>query len=1255
MATVLLRDPVVTSIDVFLRFTIEGPGIKIYTNPSWKPAPLSIQTGIPVLIPSTTIAECLRPQNIVVEGMSPQELYRGGKLPEGYYQFKVEVFEYNRGVPISNVGRAGVWLLLNEPPRIVFPANNQKVNATNPQFINFSWVPGGIASPLSAPKTMYEFTLVELLGDVDPNIAITTAPDALKFTRTLQQTSLLYGPGEPPLIPGKRYTFRVRAYNTEGYEIFKNNGYSEVRVFQFGDACLPPTMFTLKDETQNSFAIEVVADPGSTAWQARFREGGNEGTQWSELKTETTNSKTVKGLKASTEYQVQLKSLCGTVSSDYTAPQTITTRQKVNTQRSCDNSVSPFVVQQAQPLKQLKPNNVFLAAQIPIRVTEVTSQRNGKFTGKGVASLPLFNAGLAVTFTDISINELMQLTAGNVVVERSNVNITLFGDTEPVPGGGNGGGSNPDSTGTSQWPEFTDTLTVDSDIDSVVVVNDSTVWVYTAGGTGPIVTNLGGNDCLLIVPADGNMDRAVVVYNGAAQPYRVGSGSDTTSAQPLKGFRAWFTPAMGSQFGYDSLRIKEYSDLYNDLFIDSTLYKLPWKALAAGIPEPVEMHVRRGADSLAYSTLKVLADGKTLTPTTGANTALQTYNLIGTRPGDEYPVLAKYPKDDEEAYAGGLWTATYQKKGFTLYVVPLPGTRLTEGTVGLLQNYLNQIYSQAVVSWNVQAISGFPGVDLGDNGLDHADNELLSAYNPEMNRVISAFKDWHGKLSPDAAYLFLVPKADGGLQGYMPFNRQFGFVVVPVDGAGNVDAATLARTAAHELGHGIFSLRHTFSTKNFVTLPQGTTDNLMDYAGTQATKLYKYQWDYIHNPQTILFAWAEEEEEGAMGGSWTILDKKHTLLFNHVYSNNKEGNLKYNEKIAKALAENPKEETIELEYEEKEEKEWIYQWKLRTASSDQILEKIIKKIQNTEKGKKIEKMTLKAKGIYIGKYKLNDVEYPIAIYSEKDIIDNIIKVQVSEVSELEKEENRKHLKAEETFIKYLVIAFYEEGNSEPVLMVQIEKFDISKSQNTKEKWLKYMKVLIDEPNKEEIYLSDVPWISQYDNYFKNETCYPDDACCNKAANKILEDYNTSTQRGNQVIIAQSSSSDCSSITATSNYQQGIDIIDKSLKEHKLPIMVGVHHPNFDKIENVWIDKCSGNTPSITNHYIVIVGTGFDKTKNKKYYLFYEVGTNWPDKGKSKENKLYIESNNLIVGETKYVDKTGYYTITEVRKNNGKTY
>jgi hypothetical protein len=90
----------------------------------------------------------------------------------------------------------------------------------------------------------------------------------------------------------------------------------------------------------------------------------------------------------------------------------------------------------------------------------------------------------------------------------------------------------------------------------------------------------------------------------------------------------------------------------------------------------------------------------------------------------------------------------------------------------------------------------------------------------------------------------------------MPINGQCGFVFL-----NNVSAEGVARIAAHELGHGVFRLYHTFSSDNCYVLPVGTTDNLMDYNG--GTALYKYQWDYIHDPQTMLFAWAEEEEEGA--------------------------------------------------------------------------------------------------------------------------------------------------------------------------------------------------------------------------------------------------------------------------------------------------------------------------------------------------------------------------------------------------------
>jgi len=44
-------------------------------------------------------------------------------------------------------------------------------------------------------------------------------------------------------------------------------------------------------------------------------------------------------------------------------------------------------------------------------------------------------------------------------------------------------------------------------------------------------------------------------------------------------------------------------------------------------------------------------------------------------------------------------------------------------------------------------------------------------------------------------------------------------------------------------------------------LPEGSTQNLMDYSA--GTELFKYQWDFIHNPEGGWFVW-EDSEEGAV-------------------------------------------------------------------------------------------------------------------------------------------------------------------------------------------------------------------------------------------------------------------------------------------------------------------------------------------------------------------------------------------------------
>jgi len=93
------------------------------------------------------------------------------------------------------------------------------------------------------------------------------------------------------------------------------------------------------------------------------------------------------------------------------------------------------------------------------------------------------------------------------------------------------------------------------------------------------------------------------------------------------------------------------------------------------------------------------------------------------------------------------------------------------------------------------------------------------------------------------------------LAGYMPLNGQFGYIT----GYTAARQAEYYRTIAHEVAHGTFNLRHTFSKENRYMLSEGTTNNLLDYNGGIA--LYKYQWDLIHDPEKIWFAWMQEEEE----------------------------------------------------------------------------------------------------------------------------------------------------------------------------------------------------------------------------------------------------------------------------------------------------------------------------------------------------------------------------------------------------------
>jgi hypothetical protein len=95
---------------------------------------------------------------------------------------------------------------------------------------------------------------------------------------------------------------------------------------------------------------------------------------------------------------------------------------------------------------------------------------------------------------------------------------------------------------------------------------------------------------------------------------------------------------------------------------------------------------------------------------------------------------------------------------------------------------------------------------------------------------------------------------------------------------------------AHELGHGVFNLRHTFSEENSFTLQEGDTENLMDYSS--GTELWKYQWDFIHDPEGGWHIF-EDVEEGEMAYPQNDLDEVLSVIEEIKQSNINGGALNY--------------------------------------------------------------------------------------------------------------------------------------------------------------------------------------------------------------------------------------------------------------------------------------------------------------------------------------------------------------------------
>jgi hypothetical protein len=411
LATILLRNLDKPTYQVKLKLTIAGNGFTLVTSDNYIAPPLTLQGGIPETFTGNDLANYFDPSHLDFNGTSKQDYLRTKKLPEGYYQFSIEVYDYLRGNLVSNKATVNAYIVLNTPPLINRPANSSKLAATDPQNVVFNWAPQHLGSPNSAFSTEYDLKLVEIWPNGRAPYEAMQSTPALYEATTLA-TSLVYDVMCPFLTPGKEYAFNVRAKDVNGLDLFKNDGYSETYMFTFGDECKPPTSITAKGVNGPGLEMDWTSGVGQTAYNINYRLKG--GATWYSSQSLTTSA-SIYQLPANTDIEYQINSVCGTVESTYSDIYTGRTPAEDTASFKCGGDASLPAITNFNPMFKLTVGSVITAGGYTATITSV-SGGSGVFTGECLVEFPFFRrAKVAHTFKDIKVNELGQLYEGKLV------------------------------------------------------------------------------------------------------------------------------------------------------------------------------------------------------------------------------------------------------------------------------------------------------------------------------------------------------------------------------------------------------------------------------------------------------------------------------------------------------------------------------------------------------------------------------------------------------------------------------------------------------------------------------------------------------------------------------------------------------------------------------------------------------------------------------------------------------------------------
>jgi hypothetical protein len=850
---IITDDVTIEHYAVKLRLTLQSSSVRIVTSAAYRPQPIYLEGGTQEILTSIDLADLFNPNNLTFEGITKAQYNSTGRLPEGVYRISVDVLDYYRNVVVSRSTPAIGMMYLTKAPLLTFPANGAEIDIASSPQIRFSWMTYHPINP--AAEVVHRFRLWEVKPAGRNPYEVINVLKPIYEEEVTTGAALLLSPDLPLLNQGSTYVWQIQGVDLQNQVIYQNSGKSEAYTFRYGKSCVMPVPRIVSIKTSGA---QIAWNGNITTQQYRVNWKQTEDAEWhTDVTTLTTYD--LKELIDNTDYQITVQAICGSEESETSAPIKFRTNRNVN--YACGTGNGQFDISNTEPLPTLSRFDEFKAADFIIEANEVTGS-NGSFSGTGYALVPYLSfLKMMVTFDNITINTDRRMIKGQIEFvydETTGMVLSLF-KSDPK--------KQAEVASEFLAKGVTQVVTTTKEVSSVSV-NDKTVTISLADGSTQQVTVDKKGDTVGVISPDGKT--AYVADTGSGMVFTTpvpgtgeaaNSSSVATPSQTGKyGCSVVVSPAKTQRYGFDAVgngKIKP-----NNYFLSSKSGDaVAWKSIPAGGTDFVDVTV---TGNCSPDSLRFLRENDMPVPSAPSGTARQLL-LTGTAEGDEEVLtiaLSSKQLQKDSTYrqtlteAGALGLVTYTPIVKDVIMVPVNKATAPTGS-GAIKTTLDKLFAPALVSWNVTIASAITVPDITEESFKTTGLSMASRYTSDMNKVIKAYKETH-KIAKNTLVLFFVTSPNSDKMGYMPLTGDYGFIF---------NLSSNVELLAHELSHGAFNLRHTFSDDAYwrgngkaPVFPEKTTQNLMDYAN--GTELWKYQWDLIHDPEGILFG-ALDEEEGA--------------------------------------------------------------------------------------------------------------------------------------------------------------------------------------------------------------------------------------------------------------------------------------------------------------------------------------------------------------------------------------------------------